>query len=293
MEGKAQPDSIVVGVDGSAVGNLALDWAAAQASVRRLPIHLVHAFTPDLPSFEFGAGLSVEAIREGGRRLLALARDRVHRVDPGLQVTGVCTSGYAAAALIRASRHAEFVVIGAHGNGAFSTAALGSVAMQVTTHAYCPAVVVKHSDASHQPYGRVVVGVDGSAHSLQALAYAFGQAATRSAELLVIHAWEARGQDDPTLGSSDWPEYERAQHARVERALTHQERHYPHVKVVQQVRRGRAVPTLVDAARSADLAVVGSRGLGGFPGLRIGSVCHGVLNRAPCPVVVTRDRDED
>ncbi|HET7278771.1 MAG TPA: universal stress protein [Dermatophilaceae bacterium] len=293
MEGKAQPDSIVVGVDGSAVGNLALDWAAAQASARGLPIHLVHAFTPDLPSFEFGAGLSVQAIRESGKRLLVMARDRVHRVNPDLPVTGVCTSGYAAAALIRASRHAEYVVVGAHGNGAFSTTALGSVAMQVTTHAYCPAVVVKHSDASHQPYGRVVVGVDGSTHSLQALASAFRQAAIRSAELLVVHAWEARGHEDPTLGSSDWPDYERAQHSRVERALGHEQRHYPEVKVAQQVRRGRAVPILVEAARSADLAVVGSRGLGGFPGLRIGSVCHGVLNRAACPVMVTRSRDDD
>jgi nucleotide-binding universal stress UspA family protein len=292
MEGTAQPDSIVVGVDGSAIGNLALDWAATRASASGLPIHLVHAFTPDLPSFEFGAGLTVEDIQQNGARLLAMARDRVHRIDAYIPVTGVCTSGYAAAALIRASRHAEYVVVGAHGHGAFSTTALGSVAMQVTTHAHCPAVVVKHSDSSHEPYGRVVVGVDGSGHSLQALAYAFAQAAMHNAELLVVHAWEARGHADPTLGPSDWPSYERAQQARVGRALTTEERHYPDVKVVQLVRRGRAVPIVVDATRSADLAVVGARGLGGFPGLRIGSVCHGVLNRAPCPVVVTRSRDD-
>jgi nucleotide-binding universal stress UspA family protein len=49
---------------------------------------------------------------------------------------------------------------------------------------------------------------------------------------------------------------------------------------------GRPTRTLVVACHGAQLAVLGPRGAGGLPGLRLGSVTHALLHHAPCPVAV-------
>jgi nucleotide-binding universal stress UspA family protein len=61
---------------------------------------------------------------------------------------------------------------------------------------------------------------------------------------------------------------------------------YPQIAITQLVLCGSPGATLVAEGRNADLVVVGSRGLGGFKGLLLGSVSHQVLTHASCPVVV-------
>ena len=56
--------------------------------------------------------------------------------------------------------------------------------------------------------------------------------------------------------------------------------------VTRTVASGSAAAAILDAAEGADLVVVGSRGLGGFKGMALGSVSHHVAYRATCPVVV-------
>jgi nucleotide-binding universal stress UspA family protein len=58
------------------------------------------------------------------------------------------------------------------------------------------------------------------------------------------------------------------------------------VAVEVRVERGSTVGALMDAGRTADVLVVGSRGLGGFKGLLLGSVSQQVVTHAPCPTVV-------
>ena len=63
-------------------------------------------------------------------------------------------------------------------------------------------------------------------------------------------------------------------------------------RVVVRVVSGHASGSIVEEARDADLLVLGSRGRGGFVGLVLGSVTSGVVNHAPCPVVVVPPRIE-
>jgi nucleotide-binding universal stress UspA family protein len=82
----------------------------------------------------------------------------------------------------------------------------------------------------------------------------------------------------------------------VESALTADlapwQQKFPDVKVEQLVRPGAAAGVLTDAAREALMVVVGTRGNGGFAGLRLGSVSQQVLHHATGPVLVARAPDE-
>jgi nucleotide-binding universal stress UspA family protein len=147
--------------------------------------------------------------------------------------------------------------------------------------------------------GRVVVGVDGSAGSLAALQFAFDEAKRRAIELLVVTAFEL--QDVWTM-TSELPvglslDELRDGVARDTRRLVTQAlgdqltaHDAPRVDVLAQ--GGPAAQVLVSAADSSALLVVGSRGLGGFRRLLLGSVSLQCTQHAPCPVTVVRAADD-
>lgn len=287
----ARTERIVVGIDGSAHGWAALAWAAEEASRMSLPVHLIHAFAPDIPMLGFGT-TDQSSIREEGERLLATARARAHAADPTLRVTTSLPPGFASPALVKASHDATMVVLGAVGHGLLSRATVGAVAQQVAAHATCPVVIVGHEGHSETPHHRIVVGVDGSPASAAALHTAFDYAATREAELVVVHAWEARGPEDPTLTTeSSWPAYERTLEQKVGREIASSSADHPAVKVRHEVVRSAPVAALIQAADTADLVVVGARGTGGFPGLHLGAVSNRLLGRTACPLVIVHPRE--
>jgi nucleotide-binding universal stress UspA family protein len=139
--------------------------------------------------------------------------------------------------------------------------------------------------------GLIVVGVDGSSESRQALRWAVDEAVIRKAALLVVHAWwalpeleaGAPGSDAAPQPISDG-EAKRFIDEFVEQALG------PDPAKVEidtlPVQGVTAAHALLDAASQADLLVVGSRGLGGFKGLLLGSVSQKCVRDATCPVVV-------
>ena len=286
----ARTARVVVGVDGSAHGWAALAWAAEHASRRSLPVHIVHAFAPDIPMLGFGSTDQSSLVAEG-HRLLATARARAHAIDHTLTVTTSLPPGFASPALITASHDATMVVLGAIGHGLLSRATVGAVAQQVAAHATCPVVIVGHEGRSETPHHRVVVGVDGSGPSAAALHSAFDYAASQEAELVVVHAWEAKGPEDPTLQTdSSWPAYESDLEQKVGREIAASSTAHPAVKVSHEVVRSSPVAALIQAGDAADLVVVGARGTGGFPGLHLGSVSTQLLGRTACPLVVVHSR---
>ena len=133
--------------------------------------------------------------------------------------------------------------------------------------------------------GRIVVGVDGSRHSQQALRWGAYFAAIFGARLEAVIAWEFPS-------SYGWasvpPEWNPGQD--MEKVLTETVRavfgDQPPVSLQQQVREGGAARVLLDAGKGAIMLVVGSRGHGGFAGLLLGSVSANVAEHASSPVLV-------
>jgi nucleotide-binding universal stress UspA family protein len=135
----------------------------------------------------------------------------------------------------------------------------------------------------------IVVGVDGSDGSLDALQYAIDEARSHGADVEAVSAWHV-----PTMiytgGYIPMPPdptgFERATKAALDKALSEVAAETDGVEITPVVREGQAAEVLVEAAKSADLLVVGSRGRGGFTGLLLGSVSQQCAQHAPCPVVV-------
>jgi nucleotide-binding universal stress UspA family protein len=141
---------------------------------------------------------------------------------------------------------------------------------------------------------RIVVGVDESDGAADALRWAAQEAEPDDAELTAVMVWGWFDQHH-LLDASKWdPEYgEGEAHAAlgryVELALGADALERVDIKVVADL----PAPGLVEAARGADLLVVGARGLGGFRGLLLGSVSQQILHRAPMPVAIVRDAAVD
>jgi nucleotide-binding universal stress UspA family protein len=141
--------------------------------------------------------------------------------------------------------------------------------------------------------GRIVVGVDSSRTSLKALRWALEEARLRGADLELVHAFprpELVGMTMVvTLPSDD--ELREASEQVIADALA-AVGGAEGIAVTRRVGAGGPASVLVDAAKEADLLVIGSRGLGGFRGMLLGSVTQQVIAHAPCPVVViTPDED--
>ncbi len=283
------PRAVVVGVDGSAGSDAALEWAVDEAGRRRLPLHLVHATNIDylVAAAMLNPADSPPAVDD----LVQAARDKVLAGSPDLRVTAEASTGAAAHDLVHRSEGAECVVVGAEGKTAVR-GALGSVSLQVAMHARCPVVVVRRTEAGTAG-GPVVVGVDGSAISHEALGYAFEQASLRGVPLRVVYAWWIEFVDGvvvTTPGSPQWTAVEERQRVLLAETMAGWAETYPDVAAEVHVVHDRPIDAITAASEGACLAVVGARGRGGFRGLMLGSVSHGVLHRAHCPVAVVRPR---
>jgi nucleotide-binding universal stress UspA family protein len=133
---------------------------------------------------------------------------------------------------------------------------------------------------------RIVVGVDGSDHAIRALRWAVEDARRRGAGLEVVHAVPMPLNLAAPILMPPPPEHDLRLAGLEVIAEALAEVELVELAVKQTVMIGQAASVLCDAATGAELLVVGSRGLGGFKGLLVGSVTQQVIAHAPCPVLV-------
>ncbi|MBX6769682.1 MAG: universal stress protein, partial [Actinomadura rubrobrunea] len=150
-----------------------------------------------------------------------------------------------------------------------------------------PVVVVRRTGTR---FGEVVVGTDGSAGGDAALAFGFEEAALRGWRLRAVYGcWEPSAAPDGDLGMyNDAEKVRRVCAARLESAVAPWQEKYPQVDVHSSLVMRPPRQALFAAAQTADLLVVGSRGLGGLDPLALGATSGAVLQHVPCTVAIVQ-----
>lgn len=232
------------------------------------------------------------------------AKDIADRAAYHLARAGVCTaseviSGHPAESVCRVAeeRGVDVVVVGSRGRSALARFLLGSVSYRVAKHAASPVLIVK---PPAKPIERVLIGVDGSEDSRRAVAFLKRHPISAESSITVAHVIHV---PSPAFGTGKGY-YETAElggelgklrdAAEVEGKRILEEvsgtlRGFHKVDTV--VTAGVPAQRLIDLARetTADLLVVGSRGLTGVERFLMGSVSLRVCQHAPCSVLVVRE----
>jgi nucleotide-binding universal stress UspA family protein len=288
--------SIVVGVDGSASSDTALDWAASQAAAEDVPLVLLTAVSTPAPrSAAWLAAHGIDELRlrvqlkEDARALLRRCDRRVHEAHPDLVVEHDVRCEDARDALLDAD--AGLLVVGTRGLGPVSRLLVGSVASTVVKHGTCPTVVVRSAHPSGAG-GGVVAGVAGDAGDTAAVELAFRIASARGLTLTAFHSfWDPIGVDEERDIARDEPGYD-DQWELVAGAVASAAARHPDVEVRHRLSRGFADERLLRASRGADLLVVGHRRKPFLSELVYGSVAPHLVEHAHCSVAVVPYREQ-
>ncbi len=278
--------AIVVGVNGSEGSEAALAWALERAARHKLPVIAVHAVDDRWMSPEFQYH---ELIRESGMELLQSVQVSATQLAPDVSVDTQLRHGSGGSVLREVSKEAALVVVGGHNKRWMDGGPMTDRALQVVAASESPVAVIPLK----RPAGArgVVVGVDGSEESLQAVAFAAAEADLDGEELTVVLAFKqpARWVEKrlPSSGLAEsMVEEDRIVLSESVAGLAEK---YPDLVVHQRLEANtEPVKALVDIAAQAKLLVIGSRGRGGFSRTVLGSTAHAVLLNVPCPTIVTR-----
>ncbi|GAB3979354.1 universal stress protein [Actinoallomurus acanthiterrae] len=280
--------SIVVGIDGSAPSEAALEWAVHEASLRGVGLCLIHVF-PSAPSVLSEPGRAQSW--EDTQRLADERHRNAEKIAPGVHVRSEVIADGAAATLIERSTDAGLVVLGKRGRGGFRGLLAGSVALQVAGHADCPVVIVHAGWRPPIDDREIVVGVGGDT----ALREAFAEAELRGVRLRAVRAWQPLVAAGPTgmvpMGTTI-AEVERNEQSRLAQALQPWREEYPRVRVVESIVCDRARHALIEAAGNAELLVIGARERWGTHALALGTTAHAVVHHVDCPILIARDRPQ-
>jgi nucleotide-binding universal stress UspA family protein len=147
-------------------------------------------------------------------------------------------------------------------------------------------------DPDRSEYGRIVVGVDGSPVSRQALIWAAQEAALRDCQLDIVYGWQVSTEPRPPgVGLGVAPPlaaYQAQATEKIERVV--RETLGPELRLRYAVHAVHRTPgrALVEESVDADLLVLGSKGHGRLAAWLLGSVSDEAMNRAPCSVVIVR-----
>lgn len=288
--------SVVIGWDGSTAAEAAIAWGVQVAQRRGAPIRVVSAIPWPYDSLGLAPQAAFDAA-EVANEVATQGRDKVVALlgDPD-RVVAVGVPTTPATALVTESATAGLVVIGNKGRSRIAQVFTGSATVGVVAHAQCDvAVVPAERPQLPGPDRPVVVGVDGSDTSLAAAVQAGQIAAWWNAPLRIVQTWnlaDALGWSGGPPGATFLAEaarsLEEAARTSVDRTAEAVRQAHPGVHVETQVLEQHPAHVLAELSETAGLVVVGTRGLGGFERLMLGSVSRYLVQHAAGPVIVVR-----
>lgn len=281
MTAQGGRQEIVVGIDPARDWRLSLAWAVDEARRRGDGLRLVAAVPPQHDAQHVDDTPRNIALHHTASEALdaaaAWGRERHPDGEPAVELA----DGFPASVMGRLSGRARMIVLGSrHLSRTSEFFSAGSLVVPVTAQARCPVVVVGDAEHATQQPPYLVVGIDGSESSKAALALAFEEASLRGAVLRAVSVWQP-----PVFLLHGEEVALQAQRRMLSETTAGWSQKYTDVTLKHEVPIGHPVEELAGAAEHALAVVVGRRGRGGYTGMRLGSVVHGLLHRAHCPVI--------
>jgi nucleotide-binding universal stress UspA family protein len=292
---------ILLATDFSRWARRAEDYACALACSWRasLTVLCVAEFSPGLnPDYPVNQQYLADLLKNASSQLDDL-KGRAER--RGIAITTRMASGIPSEEVIAAAQaeDSDLIVVGTRGRTGLAHVLLGSTAERVIRGAPCPVLTVRTEPADNEDGSvlarpvtleRILVPVDFSDCSLDALQYAVVVAQQAQASLMLLHVLEpvSYGLDFDLGHFRSREDVRESWTKRLEKlAATHQ---HPHMPIEYRLRGGFPSDSILDAAKTlpCDLIVMGTHGRRGISHAISGSVAEAVLRKAHCPVIAVR-----
>ncbi|UMB72052.1 universal stress protein [Mycobacterium paraterrae] len=274
-ETHAQP-AVVVGIDGSTMALHAALWAIDEAVRRDIPLRLVHIV-------ESGGAPTEDTAPQ-----LATARRSLNRVVRAVEATHKAVKietdivhGQPAASLIRISRDAAIVCVGAVGSHHFQHGRIGSTASAVAGRAHCAVAIVHAGTRPDRPHANVILAAaDDLRHVESVLKTAAYEATMRDATLRVITCWQPPRSDPLALEKGDIEIS-----AQLERHLEHWRSRHRDLRAEAVAVHGSLSGYLTTHAAELQSVIVTARCPGQVNEV-VGAAGYGALAGSDCVVLV-------
>lgn len=287
--------SIVVPTDGSPEAEQALLVALPLAQALHCPLTLVWVWeglhdldtvlSPKLTE-------SITAREVGDRRTFLERLIAQHCAPKGVAAEVAVPIGDAAAKIVETAEviEARYIAMATHGRSGLKRWRLGSVADRVARTSPMPAVLYRPQPEAPFPgqFARILVPLDGSEHSQIALAEAHPIALATGATIRLLRAVNVFVPLAPIGTGLAFDQANREAEAYAQRYLADAAARYAGPPFETAVVVGSASHTILEAAETVDLIVMGTHGRGGLPRLALGSVADAVVRGSGKPVMLVR-----
>jgi nucleotide-binding universal stress UspA family protein len=272
-------ERILVGVDGSPASRDVLRWSANLAERAGLDMVVARAFAPAQAELDPGRDdvLHHEQLTELDEWCAALPAS-----TPRPRTLLVDGSPPDALLMVASEQRADLLAVGGRGSGGFSHLHIGSVAHHLTHHTTLPLAIVPRTGSA--PVEHVVLGVDGSPGSRAAVEFCAEFAAGLGVSVTAVYAFDPLLEWVPEHDPSSW-------HHKAEADVRSWTAPLEAAGVAVEIDIDRDTHPVAAITRAIDthtgsMAVVGTRGLGGFTGSRLGRVPLQLVHHTTATVIL-------